>query len=219
MNGSNSKYRSILIPKIKKLTKKEEGQIIKNQITPWLTGFAAGKLKVKKFDKTLIKCSGILFSGSIRSLFWNNYIEPFLEDVTDRLIKKIAEECLANNLEIKTELHELSKNLQGMYKNVYEAMSRTDQKLRGNGFPNSVPKRDITNEIANMDTYLQQQITMEIAKYNERKKLDNLKQKYSVKNLWSITLWSTVIGAIISAVITLIPWQQLFETLQSFFTF
>ena len=148
---------AVLIPKIHKLLQVEKERILREQVTSWLMGFANGKLETQYFNKKKISYDGIGYEGSPRNVFWGRYIEPFLEDVAERLIAEISKECIENNLNLEEELRALSVNLKNMYIRVFEEMIKIDQRLLGKGYPDRIPKKRRFREIADINIYLDQQ--------------------------------------------------------------
>lgn len=186
---------SVLESKIQKLIRNERNRLIREQITPWLMGFAAGQFHIRNFHNEEIEYTGIKFEGSPRHVFWSGYIEPFLEDVTDHLISDISQECTEENLGINSELNVLSQHLSNMYTSIFKKMAETDQKILGEGDPNKIPQKSVTAEIALMNRYLEQHINMEVQKKSFRRRIWNA----SVRN----TIISKVIWAILVAIISI----------------
>lgn len=164
---------AILLPKIQKLIQEEKERIIQEQVTNWLMRFAAkSKLEIQYFNGKKIGHGGVVgFEGSPQHVFWGRYIEPYLEDITERLIKEISHDCTENNLNLAEELQSLQEHLNSLYFRVYEEMVKVEQKLLGKGYPELVPKRDVSGKVECMKNYLEQHVNMEIAK--SRSRLEN----------------------------------------------
>ncbi len=177
----------ILGPKIQKLVQDEGNSLIREQITPWIMGFAKGRLSINNFYQKNISYEGVLFEGSPRDVFWGRYIEPFLEDTNQRLINSISQECAANNLNLTEELHMLQLHLQSMHNRIFNNMADIDQRMRGGGYPERIPKRDVSEEISRMNNYLCEHIEMEIAKHHSSQN-----KKIIWKRLWHDPVWSKV---------------------------
>ncbi len=158
----------VLTPKIQRLIKEEREALLREQITPWIMGFANGSLNIKNFYGKNISYSGIEFEGSPRHIFWNKYIEPFLEDITVRLITDITQECLTCNLRLEEELSVLSQNLRNLYSVIFDEMAKSDQRICGKGHPDQVPIKNVSIYNAFMNEFMEQHINMEIAKHNSR---------------------------------------------------
>lgn len=77
---------SPLFPIFKKRVNDAICKIIKEKVTPW--SFLRSGLRVSRADGSLITCSGLDFAGSIKTLFWSRYIEPFLEDLSIAVIQE-----------------------------------------------------------------------------------------------------------------------------------
>lgn len=192
---------TILEPKIYKLIKDEQEKIVREQVVNWLMGFCAGRLETAYFNGKKICYSGIEFSGSPQHVFWGRYIEPYLEDITGRLIKEISNDCVENKLDLKTELKTLKVNLENFYIHIFYEMVNVEQRLLGKGYPNRINKRNVTKEIAGMNIYLDKHINMEISK---KTKNSICGIKSFLKKIWGDPVWSKVISAII---ITIFGWS------------
>lgn len=162
----------VLLPRIQKLFQDELQRIETEQITPWIMGFATGKLNIHYFNKKQISYSGIAFEGSPQQVFWGRYIEPFLEDFISSAIEQITRECSENSLDIEIELKCLEDHLRTLISSTFDKMAKAEQRMLGKGYPEQIPKRNVDIYINAMNHYLRQHIAMEIVKYISRKKND-----------------------------------------------
>jgi hypothetical protein len=136
---------------------KEFKRLIKEQIDPWLF-FKTGKFSIKKFDGRDISYPGVGFEGTPRHVFWSGYIEPYIEDITKRMIEETIKLAKDKNVQISAVLDSTKANLSGGIDTVYRKMQEVDRRLRGNGYPESVPKQDVSCEIKKMNDFLDRQI-------------------------------------------------------------
>ncbi len=67
--------------KIKYDTNNEFEKLNKDKITPWAFFSTDVMPPITKFDGTVIHYRGIEFSGSAYLVFWEGFIEPFLQDI------------------------------------------------------------------------------------------------------------------------------------------
>ena len=62
--------------------------------------------------------------------------------------------CAEKNLEPHTYINEACDILKRLNQKTYKTMSRTDQILRGNGYPDSVTQKNVDDKIKNMDSFI-----------------------------------------------------------------
>lgn len=118
---------------------------------------AEWKLKIKDFYGKDISYSGIKFEGSPRRVYWS-YFGPFFTHGITRVLEEVTQGCINRGLEPKEYVLEASELLKIMVSRLYEEISRTDQVLRGNGFPERVEKRDVSTNIKAMLLYIEKEI-------------------------------------------------------------
>lgn len=137
---------------------KEFERLKKEQIEPWFF-FNSNGINIKKFDGKDISISGCVFSSSSSSLvFWSGYVEPYIEDVINRMTEETIRLANDKNVQISAVLDSTKANLSGGIDTVYCKMQEVDRRLRGNGYPESVSKRDASLEIKKMNDFLDRQI-------------------------------------------------------------
>ena len=135
-----------LYPTFQKRINDSFDQLIKNQLTPWALLNSGKPMRVTKHDQSQISYEGIGFKGSPEHVFWSRYIEPFIEDICIKEIEaavKMAEEKNVNATLLLPEVQGLLLAGVGM---TFSEMAKTDQRLRGRGFPGKIPSRPIENE-------------------------------------------------------------------------
>ena len=148
-NGIRAKMCDVISGEFKRL--------IELQIDPWIFYNSKG-ISIKKFDGKYISQSGCKFSGTPRQVFWNSYIEPYIEDVVKRMIEETIKLTKERNVQISVVLGSTKANLSGGIDTVYRKMQEVDRRLRGNGYPKNVSKQDISLKIKEMDDFLDKQI-------------------------------------------------------------
>jgi len=131
-------------------------RLIKDQIDPWIF-FNSKGVHVKKFGGGNISISGVKYNGSTSLVFWS-YIKPYIEDIIKRMIEKTIELAKDKDVQISAVLGSTKANLSGGIDTVYCKMQDIDRKLRGKGYPESVPKRDVSSEIKQMNNFLDKQL-------------------------------------------------------------
>ncbi|HYJ51812.1 MAG TPA: hypothetical protein VEW04_01440, partial [Allosphingosinicella sp.] len=135
-----------LYPLMQKFIHDEWIKLESTQITPWAflkTHF--GKV-CTDFQGRDIAGGGMEYQGSIVTYFRSGYIEPFLEDLICRGFleaRRLGEE---RRQSLEPILREMGGLLMGTVRKAYARMAEIDQRLRGNGYPSSVPRYDFGDE-------------------------------------------------------------------------
>lgn len=192
----------VLSPNIDYKIKLFERRMITDQINPWLFHFKSGTLSISRFDGRKITVGGCIeFSDSTRQVFWQNYIEPFLEDFTVTIIKSIENECLKSDLNLDDHLKYLSVALPKMYNIIYSAMSEVDQQLRGHGYPKKIQRQEIKGYLGGMERFLEDHLEMVMQKNFKDKKVKN-----NISKIWKDPVWSKVIGTAITGILGYLLW-------------
>jgi hypothetical protein len=145
-----SGQKSDLYPKIRKLVNDAYEILRQEKLDPWRF------FNVKPLDCTdcrgkRIHYAGVKFEGSPRVVFWGVYIDPFLETITIKTLDTVAQMCCSAGLNPTAYLEEASQLLNLLAHQVYRDMGKIDRVLRGEGYPNRIPIRDVSNEVAKME--------------------------------------------------------------------
>jgi len=131
--------------------------IDRNKLTPWAF-LRTGKMQeIKDYYGRSIRYQGVEFEGSPRTVFWGNFIEPFLEHGIIDILEQVSDEAIKSNLDPEICVNEAVGFLYGCISSVYHRMSEIDQNLRGKGYPETVTRRDVSEKIKKMNGYLQEQ--------------------------------------------------------------
>jgi hypothetical protein len=148
---------------IKERVELEFQKLEKDKVTPWAFFLSGKELGLTNFLGKEIRYSGIGFEGSPRTVFWKGFIQPFLQDITSRSFSETRSFCLAHGLEPKQPMEETASLLKTAINNIYERMSDIDQRLRGKGFPKSVPKYDAIAERARSEAFVEERLAAELS--------------------------------------------------------
>jgi hypothetical protein len=132
----------------------ELDRITSEKLMKWRMFCSKWSLHVEDYYGKPIHYEGVKFEGSPRLVFWDRFIEPFLENGIVNALTKIHEECLSRNLDPGEYLEEMKELLRLWIQKTYIDMARTDQVLRGKGNPNSVQAVDVSSKISSMYEYL-----------------------------------------------------------------
>lgn len=176
--------------------------IDRNKLTPWAFLNSGKPFEVKDYYGKSISYEGVRFEGSPRTVFWGNFIEPFLEHGIINILEQVANEAKENSLAPEPCINEAVGFLDGCISKVYNRMAKIDQNLRGKGYPKSVNRKDVSQEVDKMISYLQEQ-------QKSRIKIANLqfsqiqKEKSHQKTSMLIMKWGLII-AILGLIFTVI---------------
>ncbi|HEX4240944.1 MAG TPA: hypothetical protein VHZ53_06000 [Steroidobacteraceae bacterium] len=156
MSGPSPVY-----PIIETFVRDEFARLDAAQITPWAF-FHAGQFRVGNFRGEPISYSGIRFYGSPVHVFWNGYIEPFLEDISYRAIDLSMRAAADRNVPLRQPLLEAQGQLHSLCCRTFERMATIDQRLRSHGSLDVVPLRRTENELARMRQFIDKRIDAEL---------------------------------------------------------
>jgi diguanylate cyclase (GGDEF)-like protein len=145
-----SGQKSDLYPKTRRLVNDAYEILRQEKLDPWRF------FNVKPLDCTdcrgkRIHYAGVKFEGSPRVVFWGGYIDPFLETITIKTLDTVAQMCGSAGLNPAAYLEEASQLLNLLAHQVYRDMAKIDRVLRGEGYPNRIPIRDVSSEVAKME--------------------------------------------------------------------
>jgi hypothetical protein len=130
-------------------------QLEADKVTPWVF-LTAGKMRpIENFYGHTIQYSGVAFEGSPRYIFWNGFIEPFLEAIFlwgFNLALGYARERQVDSQQV---IHHTKECLSEGISTIYRKMQDIDRRLRGKGFPDRVTPHNISGSIEAMQATLQ----------------------------------------------------------------
>lgn len=145
-----SGQKSDLYPKIRKLVNDAYETLRREQLDPWRF-FNVKPLDCTDSQGKRIPYGGVKFEGSPREVFWGGYIDPFLENITIKTLDTVAQICSSASLSPAVYLDEASQLLTLLVTRVYRDMAEIDRVLRGEGYPNRIPMREVSTEVARME--------------------------------------------------------------------
>ena len=187
-----------LYPTIEKLVADAWIKLEREQIAPWAFMSAGPRFQVTDFYGQTISYQGILFEGSPRQVFWGRYIEPFLED----LVRKVIDETIRMASEKKQDarlcLPEAAGLLKSVVRRAFARMAEIDRRLRGNGYPESVPLRDTAGEIAAVDAFIDKRIASEVQMVRPRFRINDFYNDHPFL-FWLIALGVGTVVAFVAA--------------------
>lgn len=143
-------------------------QLIRQQVTPWVFIKAGPPFRINRFDGRQIAYEGIEFIGTPEAVFWSRYIEPFIENLCISEIDTAVEMAKQRDVNAKLLLPEIQDLLTTGITKVYENMADIDRRLRGKGYPETIPRRSVTFEIDRMETFCKERIQAELDMWQAR---------------------------------------------------
>jgi hypothetical protein len=152
---------SPIYPIIEKFVNDEYTRLDRAQLTPWAF-FRGTGVKVNDFYGKPIAYEGLAFSGSPVLIFWNGYIEPFLEDIAFRAIDLTLKSSADRTIPIRQPLLEVQGQLYGLCHKTFDRMANIDQRLRKTGVRDEVPVRRTDKELARMHQFIDKRIDAEL---------------------------------------------------------
>jgi hypothetical protein len=118
-------------------------------IRRWRFLHAGPPMKVTAYDGTEICYQGVAFKGSPVQVFWNGFIEPYIENYSINVFEQTSALAIECQYSTEKSIEEAKILLLVMIRRLYHEMAETDKILRGDGF--SFPqKKDVSGHIESM---------------------------------------------------------------------
>ena len=168
-------------------------ELIKNQVTPWCFLNSGKPMRVKMHDQKQISYEGVGFEGSPEHVFWSRYIEPFMEEICINEIEKAVKMADERNVSATSLLPEVEELLFSGVRKTFGEMAKTDQRLRGRGFPEKIPLRSIENEYKRMKSFIEVRIKSELEMWNPKSKLEAWYEKNKFV-VWLVGIVVAIVG-------------------------
>lgn len=184
----------------KKMIEDEYELLRCNKITPWAFLHSGHPFRCTDFYGKEISYSGIRFEGTPEQVFWTRFIEPFLEDIILRSLDKTVLLCRGKKINLNEPIAEVGNILKVIVHNVYENMADVDQRLRGNGYPDNVKKKDVTSKIASLSKLIDERIKSELAIWEKPSALTDFYHNHPFL-FWLISALIGISGLIIKFLI------------------
>jgi hypothetical protein len=108
---------------------------------------AGASLQTTDFKGKPVSHQGAQFEGSPQVVFWSDFFEPFMVDAAQQSLEWVIQTCHDRHLDARDYIAETTELLDLLVVRAYEEMARTDQLLRGQGFPDSVRPRPVDHKI------------------------------------------------------------------------
>ena len=166
----------------------------RDQITPWAFLTAGPKFEVTDYYGKTISYQGIHFEGSPRHVFWGRYIEPFLEDLVGKVVNETLRIASEKGQDVRPSLPEVAGLLKSVARRAFARMAEMDRRLCGAGYPQSVPLRDVSNEVSAVEDFIDRRITSELAMLRPRYRVNDFYNEHPFL-FWFIAL---LVGAAVT---------------------
>jgi len=124
-------------------------QLEQDKVTPW--AFMLSDMPpVIDFVGRTIRLRGVTFDGTPQHIFWNGFIEPFLEAQIAEGFQLALDHAHKRGVDAASCLLVARNELYDGITSIYRRMQDIDTRLRGHGNPQSVPLRDVKPAILEM---------------------------------------------------------------------
>ena len=181
--GKKPELYPITFQKVKELDK-----VITGKLMEWKKLPMRGGMQVKNYYGKVISYEGVTIDGSPRLVFWDNFIEPFLENGTIDILNATYQMCAEKNLTPYPYIKEACEILKLLNRKTYKSMSRIDQVSKGNGFPDSVTPKNVDEKINKMDQFIASHF-IAILKKGKKPKDSSSEDVIEIKpNIWGFGL-------------------------------
>lgn len=140
--------RSPLGELIKAEVEEARNKLLNDVVEPWIF-FNVHGVKIKKADGRQISYSGLSFSGTPVHVFWDGFIDDHLKKTSRILIESTRQKAIERNIPIDDALVDCLMHLENMVQMAFHRMARIEQLLLGKGFPDRIPRRDVSDRIKN----------------------------------------------------------------------
>lgn len=148
-----------------------------HMIHKWRFLKAGPPMRVQKYDGSEICYQGIAFSGSPVSVFWNDFIDPYLENYSITVLEQTSALAIECQFPLDETIEEAKLLLLVMVRRIYDEMAETDRILRGDGI-NFPDKKDVSGNIQFIS-----EVVCEHAEIEKMKKPTPANQIFNIENI------------------------------------
>jgi hypothetical protein len=133
----------------------ELGRPVRDRIMKWRF-FNANGVETTKADGSSVSIRGVKYAGTVPLIFWSGFFEPFMTNAASGTLKWVKEHCREDGIDPSPFLDEARELLHDFVRKTYAEIAKTDQLLRGEGFPDSVEPRNVADKQRAMCDYVDQ---------------------------------------------------------------
>lgn len=120
--------------------------LLKDTVEPWIF-FRSHGVHIKKVDGSSISISGVEYSGSTITVFWEGFADAHIKKRSRELIESTRLKAIERNVSVQNALQDCLVHIRTMVVTIFNRMAVIDQRLRGKGFPESVLRKDVQQYI------------------------------------------------------------------------
>ncbi len=128
----------------------ETARPLADRLEAWRMMNSRASLRTSNFSGKPVSYQSVLFDGTARVVFWGDFFEPFMFDAARQSLERVIEACRERHLDASAYLSEATALLILLVAKTYEEMARTDQLLRGRGYPDSVAPVQVAHKVEAM---------------------------------------------------------------------
>ena len=143
----------------------------------WRFFNAGPPMKVTAYDGTEICYQGLAFKGTPVQIFWNGFIDPYIENNSEIVLEQTSALAIECQFSIEESIEEAKLLLLVMIRRLYYEMAETDKILRGDGF-SFQEKKDVSGYI--------ESISQKIIEHAEIEKLKKTHPKQNIFNIATV---------------------------------
>lgn len=116
------------------------------RIQEWAMFSAMNELEIEDYFKKKISYKGIRYKGAPERAYWH-YFQPFFEHEIPRVLSEVEDSCRNKGLNPEEYVNEAAKLLKIMVSRLWNEIAKTDQRLKGCGFPKSKDLKEVSGTI------------------------------------------------------------------------
>jgi len=145
---------SPLYPMMEKFVRDEWEKLDRDRLTKWAFFNVDNAQPIPDFHNRPISMGRgtLVFEGQIRDIFWK-FADPFLEDIAVRTLDEVVKRG-QGKCDLRQPIRETEGLLISYSRKAYARMADIDRRLRGKGYPQSVPLRETKRESGEMESYI-----------------------------------------------------------------
>jgi hypothetical protein len=157
-----------LCPITNKFVNDEFVKLRREKISVWAFLHSARPFSCDDFFKRPIKYQGVRFEGLPSKVFWNGFIEPFLNDIIFRAIDQTLKLCRIGQIDAQPVVEETCGLLKSMARKIYAEMVEVDLLLCNENNLHGSEKMDVRKHIDAMDRVIDSWAEFELSKLKLR---------------------------------------------------
>jgi len=121
-------------------------EILVKAINPWIF-FNSHGIDIPKVNGKRISIKGFEFSGSALDVFWGGFADEWVQKTGRELIELTRRKAIERGLPVAPALTDCLNEIRLMVATIFNRMAEIEQRLKGKGYPKSVPKTDVSHLI------------------------------------------------------------------------